>query len=152
MTARRLWTGMGAVMVATAMLVGGTATVASAKSKPLSKAAFIKAADKICAAANVEITQVTDQDIGNTQNPTSAQLEQFVRDFVPLLQQEHDDIAALPPPKTGRQKIKKILNTFQKEIDAIDQDPQELVSGEGLSKSRRLAHAYGFKVCGAAGG
>jgi hypothetical protein len=139
------------LMVVAGLGLGGVAGASVAeKQKPLSKKAFVKAADDICRQADVLFDEIIDEhfaDLPEDQEPEPAEVEAFVEDVLPILEQEFDSIGALPAPKADKKKIKALLDTAQDELDALADDPS-LAYGDPLEKSGKLARKYGFKVCG----
>lgn len=135
----------------TAVGVLAAALTVGAGAAALSKKEFIKAADDICRQGDLlseELVSETFPDPGS--DPTQEQLDEYIAGIVPIIQQQHDAIEALPEPSADRKKIKKLLKTLQRELDVVEADPQAaLESGaEPFAKSFKLAKGYGMKVCG----
>jgi hypothetical protein len=117
-------------------------------SAALSKPDFIKQADAICKTGN-KATDAAGQALG--QNPSSAQVEQFVKTgLAPALQTEFDAIGKLTPPAGDEDKVQAILDAAQNGLDEIKSDPSKLTDKNDTSfdEANKLASAYGLKVCG----
>ena len=153
MVAPLRWMTVGALAVTMTM---GTTAVAGATisaESELSKKEFIKAADDLCRQADEILNEVVSSpelsppDGGS---PTPQQIEDFVEEhLIPVYQQVHDSIEALPEPDADTAKIKKLLKALQKELVALEDDPQAVATVKGpFPKSGKLAKKYGFKVCG----
>jgi hypothetical protein len=111
----------------------------------LSKDQWITQADQICERDNQELAQAG----ANIQNQKDA--EQFVSDtLVPKLNEEIEDLRALPAPEGDEDQINAILDAAQRGADEIEVDPT-VVSNEAsnpFDEANRLANDYGLQVCG----
>ena len=116
--------------------------------EPLSKTEFTTEANAICAEGNAELeSEVTTM----SDEPSDEEIEEFAVDvFVPNLQGQHDDIAALGVPTGDEEDVQAILDSMQVGIDAVDEDPQTLlVSDDPFNEFYDLAEGYGLKDCAA---
>jgi hypothetical protein len=138
--------GVAAVVLSCA-LAGG---VAGAADEPLTKQQFIEAGDAICQKADTVLDAIafTIAASGGDGPPSAEQIEQFVEQLVPVYQGVHDDIDDLAEPRVDRARIKKLLASFQRELDAIERDPSRVQDPAGpFPKASKLAIKYGFEVC-----
>jgi hypothetical protein len=138
---------------ASAVVTGASGRSVATKSSPMSKKDFVKAADNICRQANILLTDLVGRVVTTigTRVPTSAQLQAYVQQADPIFRQQLSSIRALVPPRADRKKVRAMLDTLEKEIAAVEAHPEQLVSTTTsplFAKSAKLAHAYGFKVCG----
>jgi hypothetical protein len=152
---RRSGAIVGAVaLVAAVGIVGGSAVASTGDGADtqLTKKQFIKVADDACRQGDTLASEAYNEvfPAASVSTTTPAQIDAFAQRLVPILQQEHDSIAALRPPSADKAKVKKLLKTLQRELDALAADPQAaLTSPAGpLPKASKLAKKYGFKVCG----
>ena len=153
MQGRRGGTVIAALALSSSLGFAGGAD-AAAPEKPLSKKAYIKAADNICKQGDQLILQASATNfagLGPNQDPTPAQLQAFVDDAGPIFQQEIDSLRALPAPLADVKKLKKFYKLVQQGFNKIVADPSILVTGSShpLQKASDATKAYGFKVCGA---
>ena len=140
------------VMLATGSLAGVAGASAPAKKKQLTKAQFIKKADKICEDSTEELQDLIDEyfgDLGPGEEPTDEALRDYADEFLPLAQEGHDAIRKLKEPKRDHEQVEELLAAQQDALDAVDEDPSNLISSNGaFDESSELARAYGFEVCG----
>jgi hypothetical protein len=146
----RVGGALSATAVVAAVALGGAGGVAAAGTDELTKKEFIAAADDLCTKADdvlgAIVFDIASQSGGGP--PTAAQIEQFVQYLVPAYQNVHDDIDDLAEPRADRARIKKLLATFQRELDAIERDPTRVQRPSGaFPKSAKLARGYGLEVC-----
>lgn len=116
-----------------------------------SKAAWVKQADGICAAANADLNQAVQDQFG-AKPPSDADQEQFATEtLVPNLQSQHDEIADLAAPEGAEQQAEKLLASLQHGIDELSDDPS-LVAEAGakapLAEADQLAAELGLTDCG----
>lgn len=118
------------------------------------KAEFIKAADTICGEAN-ELGEKKAEEFAEDkdfklENATEKELEQaFVEVLVPSLNRQADELAALTAPEGDEEQIEAITTSLEDAAAEIEADPSLVFKPKVLQEPRRLAEAYGFKVCGA---
>jgi hypothetical protein len=117
-----------------------------AAAEPLSKAEFVTEANAICGEGNAELeSEVSTM----PDEPSDDEIEEFAVDvFVPNLQGQHDDIAALGVPTGDEADVDAILASMQDGIDAVDEDPQALLDDDDpFNEFYDLAEGYGMKDC-----
>lgn len=127
---------------------GGETTAAG-----LSKAAFIKQGDAICADANEQgekdAEEFAEDNDFQLEKATEAELEQAVADvLVPSLNRQAEEIGALEAPEGDEQQVEAIVASLEDAATAIEEDPGLAFEAEALKRPSQLAASYGFKVCG----
>lgn len=126
---------------------GGDDAPSSAEPEPLTKAEFVTQAEEICAEGNQELEAAAEQ---FSAQPSEEEITQFAEDeLVPNIQQQHDDIAALGAPEGDEDEVQAILDSLQEGIDAVEQDPASLLSGDPFAEASDLADSYGLPKCAA---
>lgn len=114
-----------------------------------SKDEFIAQADQVCEEGNKSIQAKVEQQFG-TEEPSQKQITEFVSStYVPEFQKQVDDLRELEPPADDQDTWDGIVEALQKGVDAIEQDPEQVLSGSPLQEAAEMAQEYGFKVCGA---
>jgi hypothetical protein len=150
---RKVWMLLGLVVVVVPLVAvgcGGDDDEDAATEAP-SKGEFIKQADQICAQGDKEIEQAAGDVFGQGQQPSQQEEDRFItKTVIPNVQQQVDDVRALTPPEGDEQQVAAILDSAQKGIDAVEEDPSVLTRGGGdpFAESDRLASDYGLKECG----
>jgi hypothetical protein len=113
-----------------------------------SKAAFIKEADAICADADDALSEVALQQYPEGP-PTGDDAVAFAEDvFIPNLQGQHDDLAALTPPAGEEDAFADLLEQLQTGIDEIAADPENFVESSALEDASATAAEFGLRSCG----
>lgn len=114
--------------------------------EPLSKTEFVTQAEEICAEGNEELRTAA-EDI--PAEPSDEEVAQFAEDeFVPNLQQQHDDLAALGAPEGDEDTVQAILDSLQEAIDVVEDDPASLLSSDDpFTEASDLAEEYGLVEC-----
>lgn len=121
----------------------------------LTKEEFIAQGDENCVEADRELEGAEREAFGNFEQgeePSSEQLEQFVRDdLVPNIQGQVDYLRDLNPPEADEEQITEALDTAQDGLDQIEEDPGALDGGPGgeqLNDAGQQLQEYGFEQCG----
>jgi hypothetical protein len=120
----------------------------------LTKAEFIKQADKICGdasdASEGEAEEYAEENDFNLEKASEEQLEEAIAAvLVPNLNQQAEDISALGAPEGEEEQVEEILTALEDAAAEIDDDPGAAFEGDPLGEATKLAKAYGLKVCGA---
>jgi hypothetical protein len=119
----------------------------------LTKPEYIAEGDQICAEGTARIAKEALDRYGDTQ-PSLEEIDEFAREVVaPVLQEQVDQLRALPPPKGDDETVAAIYAEVQEGIDALREDPSLLASpasGGAFNDANRLAQDYGFRQCGSA--
>ncbi len=112
------------------------------------KAAFIKEADAICADADQALSDVALEQYPEGP-PTGEDAVAFAEDvFIPNLQGQHDDLAALTPPAGEEDAFADLLEQLQTGIDEIADDPESFVETDALEDASVAASDFGLRSCG----
>jgi hypothetical protein len=144
-------------LTGTVALAGAAGAATSQKAKPLSKKAYIKAADNICRQGDQLVNQAGQDAFGGLRSgeqPSAAQLQSFVDHGGSAFQQEVDSLRALPAPTADAKKLKRLYQLVQKGFDQLLADPILVLEGpkpKAIADASKQAKAYGFKVCGQSG-
>lgn len=129
----------------------GATGATGASGDTLTTQQFISQADEICAAGDQEIATAGQAEFGN-QTPQGQELENFVDEVVvPSIQQQHDQIAALPAPEGEEESVDELLTALQQGIDSLEADPGQLAQGGGsdaFAEANQLADELGLTDCG----
>jgi hypothetical protein len=141
-------------MVTALVLVSGVALVgvagASVAGKPLSEQQWRKAANSVCAKTNpllAEAANTAFASVPSDQQPSIEQMSAYVAAIKPILQQQIDSIDALKEPTTLQAKVKKLLKTAQRELDALVADPNRGFDGNPFSATILLSNKLKLKDC-----
>jgi hypothetical protein len=112
------------------------------------KADFIKEADAICADADQALADVALEQYPEGP-PTGEDAVAFAEDvFIPNLQGQHDDLAALTPPEGEEDAFADLLEQLQTGIDEIADDPESFVETDALEDASAAASDFGLRSCG----
>jgi len=131
---------------------GTTATEATdstdAGDEAPTKADFIKEADAICADADQALADVALEQYPEGP-PTGEDAVAFAEDvFIPNLQGQHDDLAALTPPAGEEDAFADLLEQLQTGIDEVADDPESFVETDALEDASVAASDFGLRSCG----
>jgi hypothetical protein len=131
---------------------GGSTEADSGGGAP-TKAAFIKDADKVCTAAENELTAEVKEfakenniPIGGEGPSEAQQIELFQGVILPNIAQQGEEIAALTPPEGDESTIEELTSTLEDEVGEAEKEGG--LGEEALAGATKLAKAYGFKSCG----
>lgn len=119
------------------------------------RAEFIAAADQICsdtgARLAAEVQEALPKDLNDA--PRKELLAIFTDVTLPGLEQQYEEIAALPVPEGDEEEVEAILAEAESAIAESKQDPLQLLvlSGEAtpFDELNQLEVEYGLQVCGA---
>ncbi len=146
---RRVFAIVTAFVLASGVALFGVAG-ASIASKPMSEQQWRKTADSICAQSNTLLDEASNTafaDVPSDQQPSIEQMSAYVSAIKPILQQQIDSIDALKEPTKLRAKVKKLLKTAQRELDAFVADPNRGFEGNPFSSTILLAGKLKLKDC-----
>ncbi|HYU60789.1 MAG TPA: hypothetical protein VEK39_08510 [Solirubrobacterales bacterium] len=128
---------------------GETTTTAS-----LTKAQFVRKANKICKASDDKIEQASKRFYAGAppgQEAPPNEIEQFGEQTVyPTIQDEIDRIRSLGPPEGDEGQVKAILQASEAGLAKLKQDPKQLAKGgaaPAFEKAQELAGDYGLDQC-----
>ena len=112
------------------------------------KEEFVAEADKICADADEALAEVALEQYPEGP-PTGEDAVAFAEDvFIPNLQGQHDDLAALTPPEGEEDAFADLLEQLQTGIDEIADDPEGFVETDALEDASVAASDFGLRSCG----
>lgn len=124
----------------------------------LSKAAFVKQANKICLETQkkfqIEAVRFIERAGKNPPKPTEASPEEELTETIVVknFQDQVDELASLGAPSGDEEEISAILNALQQEVDNASEDPATFIKSEGsFGKAPKLASAYGLTECATVG-
>jgi hypothetical protein len=132
-------------------------SAAAAVTKPLTKAAFIKRGDEICAKADEDVynrasayRETHEKQLGKL-SPIASE-EKMIRIFVlPSIAKQIEGLEALGPPKKDEKEIEKIINSMKAGLKKGEKKPYsvsyEVPSEYPFNELSELASAYGFSEC-----
>ncbi len=113
---------------------------------PLSKEEFIAQADEICESGDADIEQQA-LDLGVGVDPD----ELVTTVIVPGTRQQVEQIRELAPPEGDEEEINEFLDTFDRGLDELENDPATLTKAKTIAEARTLAANYGFQSCDTGG-
>lgn len=117
-------------------------------------ASYRAAADKICRQSERELNKAAQSafpDLGPNGEPSPDQAAEFATNvIVPDYQDQLDQLRALSPPSEDAGQVEEILNTFERGIAEVENDPESIVQGPppAIEEAGNLARDYGFDDCG----
>jgi predicted lipid-binding transport protein (Tim44 family) len=122
----------------------------------LTKAEFIKQADKICAESNesinAEAEEFAKENEIDTEKATTAEQEEVVSDVVaPAIREQAEEIDELGAPSGAEDEVAEIVAAVESGADEAEATPDVLVEGKGggpFKEASKLADSFGLKVCG----
>jgi hypothetical protein len=119
--------------------------------EPLSKKDYIAQGDEICAQGTLEIAKKAQDRFGGQPSSTD-EVETFAKeDVAPTLQNQADQLRALPAPKGDEQTVEAIYDELDSAIAQLEDHPEILLQsdvGGAFDKADKLAQDYGFQQCG----
>jgi hypothetical protein len=121
----------------------------------LSKAAFLKQGNAICAKGNKATNKLGNQIFPNKNaKPTQAEKTQFENALITNIQGQINGVKALGAPAGDSAKVNAIVNTAQAALDNIKKNPSILFASntDPFAKANKLTNAYGLTACGGGGG
>lgn len=111
----------------------------------LSKAQYIKQAEKICVNGDLRTLGKVNELVGT--NPSPQDLEEATTTLmVPNVESQIDELESLGAPKGDEAKVETLLTAMQEGLEgASRQSPEEFV--EGFEQFDRMGADYGFSGC-----
>jgi len=121
---------------------------------PLSKAAYVKRANRICEETKEKTQQgfiayARQNRVSESGSTLNAQASDFMaKVFTPTYEQQLDRLESLNGPSADREKAAKILAAMQSALKTSQQRPLEFIRGAPFFKrASTLAVAYGMTGC-----
>ena len=128
----------------------GTSGASGVSGAALSEDEFVSQANAICKAGEKELNAQI-QDTFGGQQPSDAELEQFVNDtLVPSIQGQIDGVRALVPPEDIADDVTSFLDESEDALGQIQDDPSlvQASDSEGpFAQSNQDAKALGLTEC-----
>jgi hypothetical protein len=144
---------LAALMAVAAFVAGCGGGDSDSTTATLTKAAFIKQGDAICAKATkeseAEAEEFADENGFKLEKATEEQLEEAITDvLVPSLNKQAEELDALGAPAGDEEQVEEIVTSLEDAAGEVEDDPNSVLTGKALKKPSQLAKSYGFKVCG----
>jgi hypothetical protein len=112
---------------------------------------WVTQADEICAAGDQEVRQAASEQFDA--QPSEQEAADFTAEtVVPSLQQQHEEIAALPPPEGNEGDAQTMLTALEQGIAALEADPSAALQAQGpdspFAEANEFAKKLGLRECG----
>jgi hypothetical protein len=120
----------------------------------ISKAEFLREADRICRSGDSQIEAIGDDlytDVPPGERPSPAEVRRFaLKVVIPRIRSEIDAIRALGAPKGDEPEVEAILEATEDGIREIRSDPEGIADGPptGFKRAGDLSQRYGSRECG----
>jgi hypothetical protein len=141
--------GLAASAALLALGCGGGGEESSAT--PLTKAQFIKQADRICAKFTKKRNEAAAsflKDLPGGPAEAEAHFDQGLKQIVaPSMDTEAKELAALVAPEDDAAKVSRMIGNLSKASSVIAEKGSRGVRRSGLSSFESEASAYGLKIC-----
>lgn len=120
--------------------------------KPLTKAAFIKQGDAICAKVPQEYGETVsslEEEAKKKKQPKPSTAEVNTKAAVPPLFVAISSLEELPPPKGEEKQVEAIIDALESAAKGVEQKPESELSGpkSPFAEFQKLTTAFGFKGC-----
>lgn len=133
----------------------GDSSEVTVQTGSLSKAEFVARADSICKAARTELLAkytgmvATHKSAVGNKESESALLDQIVESVVsPNYTRQIEQISELGAPQGYAPEVASYLNTLQKRLDEVLEEPKEITANPfPFDKPAKAARKIGLKVC-----
>lgn len=138
-TTFRTLAGAGVLALALTACGGG--------SDPLTKAEFIKQADKICSGDDKAVEKLGES---LSESPTDEEIQKALNEYVDIVKKQVDEIDELEPPESLEKDVDAMLESLDDGLDKMKEKGVELAkAGENpLADASEKAQALGLKECG----
>ncbi len=144
---------MAVVVLAVAGCGGGDSSSTTSTAAALTKQQFVDQANQICAEGNKQI-QAAAKDVFANGKPSKSEFTDFVNNtLIPSVQDQVDQIDALPAPSGDQDQVDAIVNAVNDGLDKAKQDPMSMASSktDPFAEANKLSVDYGLTVCGGNG-
>jgi hypothetical protein len=146
---QRFIISVGILMLA--CLAAGCGGAEESASTPLTKAQFIKQADRICATSSKKRDAAaalwTDRLPGGASEAEARLDDAFKEVVAPSMQREAKDLEALPPPEADAAKVSRMIGNLAEAGSLFAEEGSKGLSRSDLPAFEKEANAYGLKVC-----
>lgn len=131
---------------AVALLAAG-AVAGCGGEEALTKSAFLKQGNAICAKGSKKIEDGAKK-LGSGK-PSNKVVTKFAEDtLIPSVEDQLSDLRDLKPPKADEEKVKKILDAADEGLSKTKDDPTVLTSSDDpFKEANKQAEAYGLAKC-----
>ncbi len=134
-----------AIAAAAAGCGGGDDSADTTVTEALTKEEWIQQADQICSEGDAEIQQAA-EDAGLNNNSTPEEFTDFFTNTVlPNVEDQRDQIEALPVPEGEEDSISEITDALDQAITDAQADPG---ASNAFNDVNQLAQDYGLTSCG----
>lgn len=107
--------------------------------------------DQFCGEENVKLQKSAAGQFPDGK-PSKKQATAFVKaEIVPNYEDQLKALKALDAPEDQQKDLDKVINSFQKAITKLDEDPGSIFKGNALADSMKVATDFGFVNCGTGG-
>jgi hypothetical protein len=150
---------LAGMLLAVSVLTGCGGGGSELSTSSISKAAFIKQVDAICAKGNKEVednftayakkTNFSPAKLGDkVSDAEAAELANTV--LLPAVRKEATEIRALSVPNGDQDRIEAMLDAIDEAIETTEKIPEVVLekTSVGFGVASRLAQEYGLTVCG----
>ncbi len=146
-----------AALAAISMIVAGCGGGDSTDStSSLTKAAFIKQGNAICAEGNKEIEEgfeefAEENNLPKNKRPSKAQLTEVVEEVVlPAVEDQVESIRDLGLPSESSKEADEVVKAAEAGVEKAEEDPSSLASekGDPFAEANKLARKFGLTTCG----
>jgi hypothetical protein len=135
---------------------GGGSTESSESTSSLSKAAFVKQGNAICAKTEEEVTAgvakfTKEHGFSEKKPPSATQIAELAEAvLVPKVRKQIEEIRALGIPSGDEKEVEAIFAAAEEALKETEEDPTVFGSGGigPFAKANELAREYGLTVCG----
>ena len=122
----------------------------------LTKAAFIKQGNAICAAGNQEIEEgfeefAEEKNLNQNKEPSKAELTEASETIlIPAVSDQIDELRALGTPEGDGGKADQLLTNAEEVLEEGEEDPVSLTEegSGGFTEVNKESREYGLTVCG----
>ena len=130
----------------------GSGGESAPKGKPLTKAAFIKEGDGICAKIPQEFgkkVKALEEEAKKKKQPKPSTAEINSKAAVPPLYVAVESFEELAPPKGDEQQAEAIIAALESAAKGVEQKPESELAGpkSPFAEFQKLTKAYGFEIC-----
>jgi phosphosulfolactate synthase (CoM biosynthesis protein A) len=141
-----------ALVVLLAALVGfGCGNDDNSSGSALTKAEFIKQADRLCKKGDAQIEVEAEEfaEENKIEEATEAQPEKLVSEVVaPAIQTQAEEIADLGAPEGDEETIEAMVEAVESGAAELEANPLAGMEGKSpLGEASKIARAYGLKEC-----
>ena len=144
--------GRSKVLVGGALVAILALQAGAAFAKPLTPKQWKKQGNAICKGVNKELDAIGNEnfaDVPDGSDPTDAQFQAWVVQFVPVIQDAVSSIVALDEPAKFRKSVKQFAAAIDDTLTTIEADPSAVFAGnkDPFAGPNKIARKLGLTVC-----